>query len=174
MWWSQREVRCPLGISGCMRDWPQGRGRKKQSVWKREDESERKWGEPAPCAVQYNLALWFLSRGHVANFPTAGIHFLYFTFPWTTTTTSSLPTAGFALTLPASHSRSSLIFSFNNDKGEHLPRSLRHRPLKMSVADCLYREKCYFMCIVWIAERKWNGDRMARICYAVDLIRKVL
>lgn len=50
----------------CMKERMSGRGRR---------------GESALCAVQYNLALWFLSRGHVANFPTDGIHFLYFTFP---------------------------------------------------------------------------------------------
>lgn len=58
--------------------------KKKKNVYEREDERSgeaARRGESALCAVQYNLALWFLSRGHVANFPTDGIHFLYFTFP---------------------------------------------------------------------------------------------
>lgn len=57
-----------------MRGWPQ--------PTEKEEEGESVCSVCVWC-VQYNLALWFLSRGHVANFPTDGIHFLYFTFPWT-------------------------------------------------------------------------------------------
>lgn len=54
-----------------------------KKIFEREDERwrEEERGKSARCVVQYNLVLWFLSRGHGANFPTDGIHFLNFTFP---------------------------------------------------------------------------------------------
>lgn len=42
---------------------------KKKHTKERTSGGGRQRGESAPCAVLYNLALWFLSRGHVANFP---------------------------------------------------------------------------------------------------------
>lgn len=77
-------MKCARGEVSFGDKWVYERLTAKKCVWKRGWAIEgRKRGESALCAVQYNLALWFLSRGHVANFPTDGIHFLYFTFPWT-------------------------------------------------------------------------------------------
>lgn len=77
-------MKCVRGEVSFGDKWVYERLTAKKCVWKRGWAIEgRKRGESALCAVQYNLALWFLSRGHVANFPTDGIHFLCFTFPWT-------------------------------------------------------------------------------------------
>lgn len=74
-----------------------------KNVYESEDERGRgERGESALCEVQYNLALWFLSRGHVANFPTDGIHFLYFTFPWTPLLRTNLVWLALSPPLPSS------------------------------------------------------------------------
>lgn len=86
--------------------------KKKNHMKERMSNWERNRGESALFAVQYNLDLWFLSHGHVANFPTDGIHFLYFTFPWTLC---------FTPTLSGSRSASPFIFSSSRDKGGTSP-----------------------------------------------------
>lgn len=72
-------VRCPLGIRWYMRDWPQ-----KICVWK------RGWAieggrEGSQLSVRY-IIIWPCGFYRVVTWRTSltdGIHFLYFTFPWT-------------------------------------------------------------------------------------------
>lgn len=86
--------------------------------WPHVCEAEDGWrgerrGESTLCVVQYNLALWFLSRGHVANFP----HRRY-SFPWLHLSLNPLLHSNFFWLSPT------LVFSSRGDTGERLPLCL--------------------------------------------------
>lgn len=70
----------------------------------------RQRGESALCAVHYNLALWFLSRGHVANFPHRRYSFPLLHLSLNPLLHSMLRSNFFWLSPP-------LIFSSRSDKG---------------------------------------------------------
>lgn len=78
MWWSVCEVRCPSGISGCMRDWPQ----KKKTAYEIEDERWREVERGSRRSVRYSI-IWSCGFYRVVTWRTSPqTVFISFTSPF--------------------------------------------------------------------------------------------
>ncbi len=137
-----RAARCPLGISGCTRDWPQS------NVYEREDERSRGGREGSPLPVRYSI-IWPCGFYRVVTWRTSPqTVFISFTSPFPEPLFHSPLRFNFVWLSPP------FVFSSSSDKS--LSLCLLHQLWRCDWW-ILWRENAYF-CVSLPSENGGNKD----------------